>query len=50
MLVYLVADTESTQAVTEIEDDSVIDLSLLKELGKNALVNALNSVCREIFT
>lgn len=36
------ADVESSR--TDTNDDVSIDLSLLRELGKNSLINALNSV------
>lgn len=39
---FIVADAESTR--TDVEEDGGLDLSLLKELGKTSLVNALNSV------
>jgi hypothetical protein len=34
----------STMRSSEMDEESPVDLSLLRELGKNSLVNVLNSV------
>jgi len=40
-----IAEDESTTiSEVEVEDEDKVDLSLLRELGKNGLINALNSV------
>lgn len=36
--------SEEDASRTDNEEDAAIDLSLLRELGKNTLINALNSV------
>ena len=41
-----VTDVDTTKL--DADEDASLDLSLLKELGRSALVNALNSVSRPV--
>ena len=55
VLDYLSMASKDLRSVTDVDttkldadEDASLDLSLLKELGRSALVNALNSVSRPV--